>query len=42
VAKQMMDRVNINWDEFRERARLCPECRRKKTAEAAGLIASKL
>jgi bidirectional [NiFe] hydrogenase diaphorase subunit len=42
VAKQMMDRVNINWDEFRERARLCPECRRKKTAEAAGLIASKI
>ena len=41
VAKQMMDRVNIDWDEFRERARLCPACRRKKTAAEAGLVAAK-
>jgi len=33
--------VNIDWDEFRERARLCPACRRKKTAAAAGLVAAK-
>jgi bidirectional [NiFe] hydrogenase diaphorase subunit len=41
VAKEMLGKVKVNWDEFRERARLCPECRRKKTAEALGLIASK-
>lgn len=41
VAKQMLGRVKIDWEEFRERARLCPECRRKKTAEALGFVASK-
>ena len=41
LAKQMMGRVKIDWEEFRERAKLCPECRRKKTAQALGLIASK-
>ena len=41
VAKQILDKIKIDWDEFRERVRLCPECRRKKTAEALGLIASK-
>jgi len=41
VALQMLDNVKINWEEFRKRARLCPECRRKKTAEALGLVAVK-
>ena len=41
VAIQMLDKVKIDWDEFRKRARLCPECRRKKTAEALGLVAAK-
>jgi len=41
VAQQMLDKVKIDWDEFRKRARLCPECRRKKTAEALGLVATK-
>ena len=41
VALQMLDKVKINWEEFRKRARLCPECRRKKTAEALGLMAVK-
>ncbi|UCB47102.1 MAG: (2Fe-2S)-binding protein [Spirochaetota bacterium] len=41
LAKQILSKVKIDWEEFRERARLCPECRRKKTAEALGLIASK-
>lgn len=34
VAKEMLGKVNIDWEEFRSRARLCPECRRKKTAQA--------
>lgn len=38
VAGQMLDRVKIDGEEFRKRVRLCPECRRKKTAEALGLM----
>lgn len=41
VNRDMMNRVKFNWKEYRERLRLCPECRRKHTAEALGLIASK-
>jgi hypothetical protein len=41
VTRDMLDRVKIDWKEYRERLRLCPECRRKKTAESLGLIASK-
>lgn len=41
VALQMLDRVKIDWEEFRKRARLCSKCRRKKTAEALGLVAAK-
>lgn len=41
VAKEMLDKVKIDWEEFRERVRLCPECRRKKTAEALVLAAAK-
>ena len=41
VAIQMFEKVKIDWDEFRKRARLCPECRRKKSAEALGQVAAK-
>lgn len=41
VAKQILGKVKIDWEEFRELARLCPECRRKRTAAALGLVASK-
>jgi len=34
AAKQVSDIIKIDWDEFRERARLCPQCRRKRSAEA--------
>ena len=34
----MLKKVNVNWDDFRERVRFCPECRRKHTAEAVGLV----
>jgi len=36
VAQAMSDRVNIDWEEFRHLARLCPECRRKHAAKALG------
>jgi len=41
VSTQMLSRVKIDWEEFRERVRLCPECRRKRTARASGLVAAK-
>jgi predicted molibdopterin-dependent oxidoreductase YjgC len=34
VSEKMIGRVKIDWGEFRERLRLCPECRRRKTAAA--------
>jgi bidirectional [NiFe] hydrogenase diaphorase subunit len=36
VAQAMSDRVNIDWEEFRHLARLCPECRRKHAVKALG------
>jgi uracil-DNA glycosylase len=36
----MLDKVNIDWEEFRERVRLCPACKRKKAAGAVGLVAA--
>jgi NADH dehydrogenase/NADH:ubiquinone oxidoreductase subunit G len=41
VSRDMLDKVKFDWKEYRERLRLCPECRRKLTAKALGLIASK-
>ena len=41
VTRDMMEKVQFNWKEYRERLRLCPACRRKHTAEALGLIVSK-
>lgn len=41
VSTAMFERVNFSWDEFKERARLCPVCRRKKTAESLSLVQAK-
>lgn len=41
VAKKTSDLVNMNWDEFRERARLCPVCRRKRAAESLAIVENK-
>jgi len=41
VAFQVNDKVKIDWEEFRQRARLCPECRRKRTAESVAIVALK-
>ncbi len=37
VARSILDRAKIDWEEFRVRARLCPQCRRKKSAQALEL-----
>jgi hypothetical protein len=39
VAAQMMKKVQtkMDWEEFRKRSRLCPDCRRKLAAAALGL-----
>jgi len=34
VAEEVRNKAGIDWEEFRRRARLCPECRRKRTAAA--------
>ncbi|MFW6180925.1 MAG: 2Fe-2S iron-sulfur cluster-binding protein [Spirochaetota bacterium] len=41
VGAQVLERVKIDWEEFRKRARLCPECRRKHAAGAMGLVTAK-
>lgn len=41
VAARTQEKVNINWKEFRQRARLCPACRRKKTVEALAVAVLK-
>jgi len=41
VANEVLGKVNIDWEEFRKRARLCPECRRKRTAGALAFVAEK-
>ena len=38
VGRSALDRVTIDWEEFRRSARLCPECRRKRAVEALGLV----
>jgi hypothetical protein len=38
VGSAMMKKVDMNWEEFRKRARLCPECRRKHSAESLALL----
>lgn len=39
VGNTMLKKVNMDWEEFRKRARLCPECRRKQSAESLALLA---
>lgn len=39
VSKYMFEKVKIDWEEFRKRARLCPQCRRKIAARSAELLA---
>lgn len=34
VAREVLDKVKIDWEQFRQRAKLCPQCRRKRTAAA--------
>ncbi len=41
VGREVMEKVKIDWDEFRQRARLCSQCRRRKTAEALCAAAAK-
>ena len=41
VSARMLAKVKIDWEEFRSRARLCPDCRRKKAAGALGMVAEK-
>ncbi len=37
VSQKMQGRVKIDWKEFRERIRLCPECKRKRTIAALAM-----
>jgi len=37
VVQKMQGRVKIDWKEFRERIRLCPECKRKRTIAALAM-----
>ncbi len=39
VAEEVLEKVDIDWEDFRKRARLCPACRRKLTVQAIGLAA---
>ena len=34
VAGKVLEKVKLDWEEFRRRARLCPACRRKRAAAA--------
>jgi len=41
VAKDALERVKIDWAEYRERMKLCPDCRRKKAAASLAMVAEK-
>ena len=41
VATQAFAKGKVDWEAFRKRARLCPECRRKHTAASIGFLATK-
>jgi NADH dehydrogenase/NADH:ubiquinone oxidoreductase subunit G len=41
VARELLEKAKIDWEEFRKRARICPECRRKMAAAALGLVSAK-
>lgn len=42
VPEEIINKSKIDWEEFRQRARLCPECRRKTMAGTLGSLARKL
>ena len=37
VAKETLERVDFDWEEFRRKARLCPACRRKAAAASIAI-----
>jgi len=39
VAEEVLRKAEIDWEAFRRRLRLCPECRRKETAGELSLLA---
>ena len=39
LARSALNKVRMDWDEFRSLARLCPECRRKRAAAGRALAA---
>jgi predicted molibdopterin-dependent oxidoreductase YjgC len=39
VAEEVFNKSRFDWEEFRQLARLCPQCRRKRAAAAAALVA---
>lgn len=41
VGNATMKNTGIDWEEFKKRARLCPECRRKHSAASLALVAGK-
>jgi hypothetical protein len=41
VANHVHKKINMDWEEFKKRARLCPECRRKRTAESMAFVDAK-
>lgn len=38
--RHVLDKIELSWDEFRTRLKLCPRCRRRQTAAALGLGAA--
>jgi len=40
VAEEVLRKVKVDWEKFRELARLCPECRRKRTAGVVELVSA--
>ena len=41
VAKEVFEKVDFDWNEFRDRALLCPACRRKRAAGALAMVEAK-
>ena len=39
VAEEALSKAKVDWEEFRRRARLCPQCRRKATVSPLRLVA---
>lgn len=41
VGAEALRRTGFDWEEFRKRAMLCPDCRRKMAAQSLALVAEK-